>query len=229
MAIAIYEYIHAYKSTDHKAIGSILLIGYIINAVIIFTDASTFLLPTIYIIAMLSMAAPIFVKGYNSVSSAITIVGYIYIVSFFSMLSYIRDKEAGIMLVLLVFIVAWFADTSAYYIGRHFGKRKLCPEVSPKKTIAGFIGGILGSILGVFLWDIILMGMSSPWYQIAAFGLIAGIISQIGDLVASLIKRNIGLKDYGKLIPGHGGILDRFDSILFVTPIVYYYIALFIG
>jgi phosphatidate cytidylyltransferase len=109
------------------------------------------------------------------------------------------------------------------------GKRKLCPDVSPKKTVEGSIGGIFGSIIGVLLWSYFISSTATAWYQIILLGIVAGVISQIGDLSASLIKRYIGVKDYGKIMPGHGGILDRFDSILFTAPIVYYYIKIFIG
>jgi phosphatidate cytidylyltransferase len=175
------------------------------------------------------MTIPVFTKSYNVISSAITIAGYIYIINFFTLLAFIREWENGSRLILLVFIIAWFSDTFAYYVGRKLGKRKLCPEVSPKKTVAGFIGGTIGSVIGVILWSNFIVEMNSVWYVLILFGVVAGIISQIGDLVASLIKRHTGLKDYGNIIPGHGGILDRFDSILFTTPIVYYYIKIFLG
>jgi phosphatidate cytidylyltransferase len=229
IAIALYEYINVYKKTSNKVITSVIILGYIINIFIIFFNKTEFLLPMVYLIVLLSMSIPVFTKSYNVISSAITIVGYIYIINFFTLLAFVREWENGNRLILLVFIIAWFSDTFAYYIGRYLGKRKLCPEVSPKKTIEGFIGGIIGSCSGILLWASFIVKLEQTWYQLILFGIIAGIISQIGDLVASLIKRYIGVKDYGNIIPGHGGILDRFDSILFTTPIVYYYIKLFLG
>lgn len=233
IAIALYEYINAYKKTDNKVIQSVLIFSYIINIFIIFFNKDEFLLPMIYLVVLLCMAIPIFIKSYNVISSAITIVGHIYIIDFFTLLTFMKEWENGNRFILLVFIIAWFSDTFAYYVGRYLGKRKfqrkLCPEVSPKKTVVGFIGGIIGSVVGVLLWANFIMGIDSPLYQLILFGIIAGIISQIGDLVASLLKRYIGIKDYGNIIPGHGGILDRFDSILFIIPIVYYYIKLFLG
>lgn len=229
IAIALYEYINVYKATNSKVITSVLVFGYIINIFIVLLNKIEFVLPMVYLIVLLSMAVPVFTKTYNVISSAITIVGGIYIINFFTLLTFIREWENGSRLILLVFIIAWFADTFAYYIGRKFGKRKLCPDVSPKKTVAGFIGGIIGSSIGVLLWAYFIVKIDSAWYELVMFGMVSGIISQIGDLVASLLKRFIGAKDYGNIIPGHGGILDRFDSILFVTPIVYYYIKFFLG
>lgn len=231
--IALYEYINVYKTTNNKVIQGLLIFGYIVDIYIIFLNKTEFLLPMIYLIVLLSMALPIFIRKYNVISSAITIVGYVYIINFFTLLAFIRGLENGKILVLLPFVIAWLSDTFAYYVGRYLGKsrftRKLCPEISPKKTVIGFYGGIAGSVFGVLLWANFLIKIDSPWYELILFGIVAGIISQIGDLVASLIKRFIGVKDYGNIIPGHGGILDRFDSILFITPIVYYYIKLFLG
>jgi phosphatidate cytidylyltransferase len=128
-----------------------------------------------------------------------------------------------------VFIISWFCDTFAYYAGRFFGKRKLCPEVSPKKTVEGSIGGVLGGTVGVILWWIITPVKGISWYEPIILGMVGTAVSQIGDLVASSIKRHVGIKDYGKIMPGHGGILDRFDSILYTAPLVYYYITMFMG
>lgn len=231
IAIALYEYINVYRITNNKVIPSILIFGYIINIYIILFDKADFSLPSIYLIVLLSMAVPIFWRSYNVISSAVTIVGYVYIINFFTLLVLIRGWQNGNRLILLPFIIAWFSDTFAYYFGRLLGKRrfqrKLCPDISPKKTVIGFVGGIIGSITGVLLWANIIMNVNYKWYELVLLGIVSGIISQIGDLVASLIKRYIGVKDYGNIIPGHGGILDRFDSILFITPIVYYYIKFF--
>ena len=112
----------------------------------------------------------------------------------------------------------------AYFTGYFLGKHKLCPKISPKKTIEGSIGGIIGSVVlsalfGYFFFERILI-------HCIIIGIIGGIVSQFGDLTASVFKRKMGIKDYGNLIPGHGGILDRFDSVLFTAPMVYYYIML---
>ncbi len=120
---------------------------------------------------------------------------------------------------------AFFADTVAYFFGRAFGKHKLYPAVSPKKTIEGSVGGILGSILATVgvgsLWTI----PSLPIGHAVALGVAASVVGQAGDLVESMVKRTFGVKDSGNLLPGHGGMLDRIDALLFVSPVIYYYLV----
>lgn len=228
-AIALFEYINIYKHNKDKVISWVLVVGFLLYYSAIFLDKITIVIPIIYLIAILSMSVPIFNRAYSVISSALTIIGFIYIVNFFSLLIFIRDYSNGYALIWLVFIIAFVSDTSAYYSGRFFGKNKLCPEVSPKKTVEGSIGGILGSVIGVVLWWFFARDIGFAWYQLIFLGIIGGALSQIGDLSASLIKRFIGVKDYGNIMPGHGGVLDRFDSILFTAPIVYYYIVFFLG
>lgn len=225
-AIALYEYNGAFKHGENRAMLPILIFGLLLNIVIIFTNKVEYILPSVYLISILSMGTAVINRKYSIASSAITIMGYIYTISFFSLLIFIRDFKDGGALIWLVFIISWFSDTAAYYSGRFFGKRKLCPEVSPKKTIEGSIGGIIGSILGVLIWGYFSKRLSM-WLPLIAMGVLGSVVAQMGDLVASLIKRYVGIKDFGNLMPGHGGILDRFDSILFTAPIVYYYIVIF--
>lgn len=145
------------------------------------------------------------------------------------MLSYIYRVavlEDGAILVWLIFIGAWGSDTCAYAVGMLIGKHKITPKLSPKKSVEGCIGGIVGAALIGYLYALFLgdkiVGVGNPKVLFAIIGASSSVISQIGDLAASAIKRNYDIKDYGKLIPGHGGILDRFDSIIFTAPIVYY-------
>ena len=153
-----------------------------------------------------------------------TITGIFYVV-FFSFHVVLVDQTGEYsILVWLIIFSAFATDVMAYFTGYILGKHKLCPKISPKKTIEGSIGGMLGSVLicgafGYFIMPRILV-------HCLIIGLIGGIVSQFGDLTASIFKRKMGIKDYGNLIPGHGGILDRFDSVLFTGPMVYYYIAL---
>ena len=134
------------------------------------------------------------------------------------------EKENGQYYVYSVFIISWVCDTLAYYSGRLFGKHKLIERVSPKKTVEGAIGGLIGGALGAFVLGNVIYETSlvSPWHFLI-MGFIGAMFGQIGDLAASSIKRYAKEKDYPKLIPGHGGILDRFDSILFVSLVVYVY------
>ncbi|MBQ9643496.1 MAG: phosphatidate cytidylyltransferase [Lachnospiraceae bacterium] len=131
----------------------------------------------------------------------------------------------------LIFFCSWIGDTCAYFAGRKFGKHKLAPVLSPKKTIEGAIGGIAGSVILCLLAAALIAAVYREYYfwQFALIGFCGNLIGQIGDLAASGIKRNEGLKDYGHLIPGHGGIMDRFDSVIFTAPVLYFLAAWLIG
>ena len=124
-----------------------------------------------------------------------------------------------------MFIGSWVSDTGAWFFGRLFGKHKLIPEVSPKKTVEGAVGGVLSAALAFVLYGFIIHRIDaslSPNYLILAVsGVICAIVSQFGDLIASLVKRHYGIKDYGNVFPGHGGVMDRFDSVLLVSPVLY--------
>ncbi|HHU78580.1 MAG: phosphatidate cytidylyltransferase [Caldicoprobacterales bacterium] len=129
-------------------------------------------------------------------------------------------------LLIMSLTATYSTDTCAYFTGRLFGRRKLCPAVSPKKTVEGSIGGLIGSFIFILMLGFILNWVYNTHVHPIHFvfiGLLGGIFSQIGDLTASAIKRCCGLKDFGNIMPGHGGILDRIDSLLFVLPIIYVY------
>ncbi len=125
----------------------------------------------------------------------------------------------------LVLIATWATDSGAYFIGSYFGKRKLAVKISPNKTIEGAVGGIIFSILTVVIFTVLISTFNFHWI---IYGLLVSIIAMAGDLFESSIKRDMGVKDSGALIPGHGGILDRFDSLLFAVPFTYYYLSLFL-
>ena len=134
--------------------------------------------------------------------------------------------QPGVAWIYYACAVTWLQDTSAYFVGRRFGQHKLAPILSPKKTWEGAAGGMLGAILTGIV-GVLLLGLPITLLQGALLGLVGGIVGPLGDLSESLIKRQVGLKDAGNLIPGHGGILDRADSLLFTIPILYYLIRLF--
>lgn len=147
-----------------------------------------------------------------------------YIIGSFTALSLVRYIPLGVYYFGLVFLGSWSCDVFAYFVGRAIGKHKLIPEVSPKKTVEGAIGGVVFTTLFFILYGFIINKVNpelAPSYPILALlGFTLSIVSQFGDLIASLIKREHGVKDYGKLFPGHGGVMDRFDSILAVAPIL---------
>lgn len=154
----------------------------------------------------------------------------LYIGLFSGALILIRALENGEFLIWFVFIIAFFTDTFALFSGMLFGKRPLCPKISPKKTVEGAIGGVIGSIAGSMLYAFLLNKFFgfTPLYEL--IGLIAGfgsIVSQLGDLSASAIKREYKIKDYGHIMPGHGGVMDRFDSVFFVAPFIYFIFLIF--
>lgn len=137
----------------------------------------------------------------------------------------VRVLPGGAFSVWLIFIAAWGSDTCAYCVGMLFGKHKAFPVLSPKKSWEGCIGGIVGAALIGVIYCVITNNLFHQDFSILQFSIVCAcgsVISQIGDLAASAMKRNKEIKDYGRLIPGHGGVLDRFDSIIFVAPIVYY-------
>ena len=144
-------------------------------------------------------------------------VFYVGVVLFYIYLT--RMLPGGRFHVWLIFLSSWGCDTCAYCVGMLIGKHKMAPVLSPKKSVEGAVGGVVGAAL---------LGVLFAWLtkgDMAAYAIICGagaLISMVGDLAASAIKRNQGIKDYGKLIPGHGGILDRFDSVIFTAPIIYY-------
>lgn len=144
----------------------------------------------------------------------------------FSFVYLTRELTYGVYLVWLIFISSWICDTCAYVTGMLFGKHKLAPVLSPKKSVEGAVGGVAGSALAgaLFAWIFLVPASGEPRVigLVALISAAGAVISQVGDLAASAVKRNHEIKDYGKLIPGHGGIMDRSDSVLFTAPVIYY-------
>lgn len=170
------------------------------------------------------LATSVFSKGkFDTTDASTTFTMVFYIVSSFASVVILRDSLYGASLYLLAFLGPWMSDTMAYFCGRAFGKHKLIPDVSPKKTVEGSIGGILFTGIAFAVYGYFLIkGARGPLALAVLFvtGMLVSVVSQIGDLIASLVKRKYGIKDYGKLFPGHGGVMDRFDSVLITTPIV---------
>lgn len=147
-----------------------------------------------------------------------------YPVGLFCLLNYLRALENGLLWCLFAFFVVWISDTGAFFIGTAFGRRKLAPKVSPNKSIEGALGGIIaGGLVGMGFALFTEIGSPIPMFLLAVASSIAAIV---GDLFESALKRTAGVKDSGKLIPGHGGVLDRFDSLLFALPVIFFAVLL---
>ncbi len=183
----------------------------------------------IFMLAMIAMHGKV-------TSKKVLSVGFITIaIAVLMSILFITRKKCDKYTVILPFVCAWLTDTGAYMFGNLWGKHKLAEKISPNKTIEGAIGGLFFSTIGSVLYIYIVVAFmtgKTPMTQIAVkfalLGFFASVISQLGDLAASCIKRDFEKKDYGKILPGHGGLLDRFDSVLFAIPLVYYAMRHFI-
>lgn len=133
---------------------------------------------------------------------------------------FIETRDADILWVVYALIIIWTTDSGAYFIGKSMGKRKLWPDISPNKTVEGFIGGIVSALVAVVIFYFIAPLDAMLWYLLPATVVLSA-FGQIGDLVESALKRHYGVKDSGNILPGHGGLLDRFDSLLFVLPLMH--------
>lgn len=158
--------------------------------------------------------------------------GFLYIVLPLAHLALLRDLSHGARWVLLVLFMVMLNDSCAYFTGTFFGRKKLYPTVSPNKSVEGAVGGLVGSVLAAGLAYLTFMSWtdlvpSVPLVPLLFLGLVVGVVAELGDLFESLLKRSFGVKDSGTLIPGHGGILDRLDSLLFAFPLTYYFALCF--
>lgn len=201
-------------------------IGYLSSIVVdilILDNGYEYLLMWLTATLMVMMACYVIAfPKYNSEQMTMLLFGLLYVTVMLSFVFKVRFLANGILFVWLIFIGAWGSDTCAYCVGKLCGKHKLPSKLSPNKTVEGCVGGIAGAALIGFLFAMAFFSDRDYWWQFAVIGCVSSVISQIGDLTASAIKRNHGIKDYSNLIPGHGGILDRFDSIIFIAPVVYY-------
>ena len=198
----------------------------IVTDILILDDAYNLLLMWLILTFMVMMACYVIAfPAFHSEQITMLFFGIFYVTVMMSFVFKVRFVANGILFVWLIFIGAWGSDTCAYCVGKLCGKHKLPSKLSPNKTVEGCVGGIIGSALLGFLFALIFFKDAGYCWKFALIGGVSSVISQIGDLTASAIKRNHDIKDYGKLIPGHGGILDRFDSIIFIAPVVYYLVT----
>lgn len=230
--IGLYEFYKAVKLLEEgQKIMPLALVGYLgcigMYASLMISGGNVeFLIYATSVVMVLLLCIYVFTfPKYKIQQIAYALFGFVYVAVMLSFIYFTRALTGGKFLVWLVFMASWICDIFAYCVGKLFGKHKLVPLLSPKKSIEGSIGGIVfsaifGGVYGYFVKGYISEGL--PVVLIFVVVCIVGsAVSQIGDLAASAIKRNYDIKDYGKLIPGHGGILDRFDSMLYAAPMIY--------
>ena len=221
--ISVYELLWRTKIIANKPL---MVAAYIIAAAIPvwahFGFKSEYVLPMLFVLVIYLFL--VWMSNQKNISFkmiAETFFGAVVIPLFFSSIIGIMKLPDAKLMILIPFIAAWMTDTGAYFTGVFFGKHKLAPEISPKKTVEGAIGGIIVCTVSFLIYGVVIehfFNADINYLMLAVSGLVLSPIAQIGDLSLSLIKREYNVKDYGVIFPGHGGILDRFDSVLFTAP-----------
>lgn len=224
--IGLFE-LYRVMNIEHNILGAVGYLTAVFYYGLVWFEGQQFV--TLMAIAALMLLMSIYVftfPKYKTEEVTVTYFGVFYVAVMLSYLYQVRAMTDGKYLVWLIFLSSWGCDTCAYCVGKLFGRHKMTPVLSPKKSVEGAVGGAAGAALLAFGYAYLFGGRMSeiadPKLTCTAACAIAAVISQIGDLAASAIKRNHGIKDYGNLIPGHGGILDRFDSMLFTAPAIYF-------
>ncbi len=186
---------------------------------------SEYLFPLVFLCVVAVFFAWLLQYGKVSLVMALTsLFAGVLIPLMFSLIVRIRGAEYGEFWILFPLAAAWMTDTGAYFTGFLFGRHKLCEKISPKKTVEGAIGGVIVCIISLFVFAEVMKnttGASMNYVLLAVGALVLSVIAQVGDLSFSIIKREYNIKDYGNLMPGHGGALDRFDSTIFTIPLTY--------
>lgn len=228
--VAVFEVLNALKLTRLKGMTIVSLLFPALLTLLSYQEAELYM-PMLYAFASIFMLCMLFNHkkcDFSVASKFITVTALIPLCFYHVILT--RRLGFENLDVLVVLLGCWVTDSCAYFAGYFFGKHKLAPEISPKKTIEGSIGGIVGVSVIVTAYAAIasnIMGLSANLISAAIIGVICGFLSQCGDLCASIIKRENNIKDFGNIMPGHGGVMDRFDSLLFVAPVVYYILCYF--
>jgi phosphatidate cytidylyltransferase len=228
--MAVYELLSALKINSK----SLLTLSMLFAAIVPFIDEVEIYFPKTIVLVVYIIAGLIIMLRYHKTIKfeqvCICYAAATMLPLGFAPLMFFRNfkSDEGLFFILLIFFCSWFADTFAYFTGYFLGKHKLSPIISPKKTVEGAIGGVIGTALTVlaltlvfnkFIFDSSLKYINIAW--VLPIAVLLSVVSMAGDLVASAIKRGAGVKDFGNILPGHGGILDRFDSLLLVAPVCY--------
>lgn len=233
--IGIGEFYRAFKNKGAKPISSI---GYIIALGLLLVNydfvnneqIKNFLILSLPVLILILFCKSVFSNMKNNIQDiAVTVFGVIYVPFFLMFITLTRQLPFGEYLVWYILFGAWVTDSFAYLIGSKFGKHKFS-KISPNKSIEGSIAGCIATaiVFGVYTYFLSTKGIDLNWAEMAFIGVLISLISQIGDLSASAIKRYCGIKDFGSIMPGHGGVLDRFDSIIMISPFVYIFLQILI-
>ena len=233
--MAVFEVLSAAKYIKYRSITVLsLLFSTLLPLFFCYADLKIFAVPVSFLFLVLLFAATL-MRHKEIKFEELGFIAFISICIPFSISTiaffYFQWIEHSVFLVIYTLTTAWVADGGAYFVGTFFGKHKLCPEISPKKTWEGFFGGLVTAVIfavilgfGYELCDILMTGEKNFTVNISIL-VIAAVISTflglLGDLIASLLKRQCGVKDFSEIFPGHGGVMDRFDSVLLVAPFIY--------
>lgn len=223
-AVAAYEYfgVVSKKNMADRIVGQILAIVaalYVLQG-LFHGDYAGLLWPVLLVLAILAVVVTPLPLEQGVYRTSVLLFGALYAGGFIAFLYQIRLGSDGLMWALAALFAPWACDTGAYFSGRLLGKHKLAKNLSPKKTVEGFVGGLVSAlILVLVLGHFMQVGLT--YIQLALLGVVAGVVGPVGDLAASLFKRSQAVKDYGAIIPGHGGVLDRFDAVIFVSPVFF--------
>ena len=202
-------------------------LGVILHYILLSLGYSEYTMMNLIIVLIAMMFVYVFsYPKYHAEQVMAAFFGVVYVGVMLSYIYQTRMIRDGAFLVWLIFLCSWGCDTCAYCVGMLIGKHKMSPVLSPKKSIEGAVGGVAGAALLGVIYAAATQGKMAEYALICAVG---ALISMVGDLAASAIKRNQNIKDYGKLIPGHGGILDRFDSVIITAPVIYYLAKMILG
>ncbi len=217
--VGLYEFYRGARTGGHQPL---LLAGWLVMIWALTMNAGTF--SEVFGVAalLLSILLMVFLyPRYHIIDLAISWFGALYIGLLMGYIWKLSTLENHFWIILFAFLLTWASDTGAYFVGKHWGKRRLAPKLSPSKTWEGFVGGFLATILISLTGFWILPGFSC--YHYISLGIAVGLAAPVGDLFASGIKRGFSIKDFGRLIPGHGGVLDRMDSFMCVAPLLYFF------
>lgn len=234
LALAAWEYVQLFKAGDIQPSSVLVLLGtlaLVISRYLVEWDNVDWLL-SLFVLSSMAYHLVAFERGRDQAGSdfGVTLAGILYFGWIGAYLISLRELPEGQWWVLMVLPAVWLADSGAYFIGRAFGKHKMSPRLSPKKSWEGYLGGVLFGILGTALLALLFSMWTGPDSDItplrgAVMGLIIALVTPLGDLGESMIKRQVGVKDSGNLLPGHGGAFDRIDSWLWAGVIGYYLIV----